>query len=213
VRVIAVHTTSAYNNWLKPDAAVEEENVTHAGRYYIMHREYRVPYTHAAAIHKCKWDAHVLRYCWDANSILPSVLLTSFIFGLCILSQIPQVKLSNISVSLRQGWGKSYLLSCMSMYIIHKMFNKCVLFINRMEFILWQEGEKQRFRLNRKLMMPLCKNWRSWLRHYATSRKVADSIPDGVTGNFIAIPLPAALWPWCWLSLWQKWVSGIIPEG
>jgi len=26
--------------------------------------------------------------------------------------------------------------------------------------------------------------WRSWLRHYATSLKVAGSIPDGVTGNF-----------------------------
>jgi hypothetical protein len=26
--------------------------------------------------------------------------------------------------------------------------------------------------------------WRSWLRHCATSRKVAGSIPDGVTGNF-----------------------------
>ena len=26
--------------------------------------------------------------------------------------------------------------------------------------------------------------WRSWLRHYATSRKVAGSIPDGVIGNF-----------------------------
>jgi len=26
--------------------------------------------------------------------------------------------------------------------------------------------------------------WRSWLRHYATSRKVAGSIPDGVTGIF-----------------------------
>ena len=26
--------------------------------------------------------------------------------------------------------------------------------------------------------------WRSWLGHCATSRKVADSIPDGVTGNF-----------------------------
>jgi hypothetical protein len=27
--------------------------------------------------------------------------------------------------------------------------------------------------------------WRSWLRHYATSRKVAGSIPDGVTGIFL----------------------------
>ena len=26
--------------------------------------------------------------------------------------------------------------------------------------------------------------WRSWLRHYATSPKVAGSIPDGVTGIF-----------------------------
>ena len=32
--------------------------------------------------------------------------------------------------------------------------------------------------------------WRSWLRHCATSRKVAGSIPDGV------IILPAALWNW-----------------
>ena len=34
--------------------------------------------------------------------------------------------------------------------------------------------------------------WRSWLRHYATSRKVAGSIPDGVIGIFIDI-LPVAL--------------------
>jgi hypothetical protein len=26
--------------------------------------------------------------------------------------------------------------------------------------------------------------WRSWLRHYATNRQVAGSIPDGVTGIF-----------------------------
>jgi len=33
--------------------------------------------------------------------------------------------------------------------------------------------------------------WRSWLRHYATSRKVAGSIPDGV----IDIILPAHCGP------------------
>jgi len=26
--------------------------------------------------------------------------------------------------------------------------------------------------------------WRSWLRHYATNRQVAGSIPDGVNGIF-----------------------------
>jgi hypothetical protein len=36
----------------------------------------------------------------------------------------------------------------------------------------------------------------SWLRHCATSWKVVGSIPDGVTGTFIDLVLPAALWPW-----------------
>jgi hypothetical protein len=37
--------------------------------------------------------------------------------------------------------------------------------------------------------------WRSWLRHCATSRKVAGPIPHGVTGIFIDIILPAAYGP------------------
>jgi hypothetical protein len=34
------------------------------------------------------------------------------------------------------------------------------------------------------------------LRHCAANQKVEDSTPDGVTGIFIDIILPAALLPW-----------------
>jgi hypothetical protein len=32
--------------------------------------------------------------------------------------------------------------------------------------------------------------WRSWLRHCATSRKVAGSIPDGATGMALGLTRP-----------------------
>ena len=51
--------------------------------------------------------------------------------------------------------------------------------------------------------------WRSWLRHCATSRKGV-RFPIVSLEFFIDIILPAALWPWVWLSLWQKWVPGIF---
>ena len=35
--------------------------------------------------------------------------------------------------------------------------------------------------------------WRSWLRHCATSRKVAGSIPDGVIGRTMALGLTQPL--------------------
>ena len=46
----------------------------------------------------------------------------------------------------------------------------------------------------------LCRRWHSWMRHCATSRKVAGSIPDGSLEYFIDIILPAALWSWGWLN-------------
>jgi hypothetical protein len=36
----------------------------------------------------------------------------------------------------------------------------------------------------------------SWLRHHATSRKDAGSIPDEATGLLIDLILSAALWSW-----------------
>jgi hypothetical protein len=54
----------------------------------------------------------------------------------------------------------------------------------------------------------------SYKRHYATSRKVASSIPDEVIGFFsLYLNLAAALLPWDWFSLWQKWVPGIFLAG
>jgi hypothetical protein len=39
------------------------------------------------------------------------------------------------------------------------------------------------------------RRWRSGLRHCSKSQKVTGWIPDGVTGVFIDIILPGALWP------------------
>jgi hypothetical protein len=49
-----------------------------------------------------------------------------------------------------------------------------------------------------------------WPYYYATIRKIAGSSPDEVDFFSMYVILPAALWPWGRLSLWQKCVPGIF---
>jgi hypothetical protein len=54
---------------------------------------------------------------------------------------------------------------------------------------------------------------RSWLRYWATNRKVAGSIPDGVIGILYWHNTSGRTMAWCWLSFQQKWIPGIFPGG
>jgi hypothetical protein len=69
-------------------------------------------------------------------------------------------------------------INCVNVYV-HKVLRE----VFRTEM---NEGIGERTLLHRGT------RWRSWLRHCAKSRKVAGSIPDGVSN----IILPAALWLW-----------------
>jgi hypothetical protein len=51
-------------------------------------------------------------------------------------------------------------------------------------FILWFSRDDRLLRILISLAVFRGTRWRSWLRHCATSRKVAGSIPDGVTRIF-----------------------------
>jgi hypothetical protein len=46
--------------------------------------------------------------------------------------------------------------------------------------------------------------------HCATDRKVAGSIPDGLTGFVVALILLVALWTWDALSLLTEMSTGVI---
>jgi hypothetical protein len=66
------------------------------------------------------------------------------------------------------------------------------MFLQNMFYGVYKFGSLQKTRDTR---------WHSWLRHYATGRKVAGSIPDGVSGIFSDLILLVALWLWGRLSL------------
>ena len=54
------------------------------------------------------------------------------------------------------------------------------------------------------IMLQWSTQWRSWLRHCATSRKVAARFLRGSLVFFIDIILSAAQWPWGLLSLYRN---------
>ena len=54
---------------------------------------------------------------------------------------------------------------------------------------------------------------RSWLRYCATAGRPRVRFRMVSLEFFTDKILPAALSPWGWLGLWQKWVPGIFPEG
>jgi len=61
--------------------------------------------------------------------------------------------------------------------------------------------------INKHNIIPVRTAVAQWLRCCATIRKVAGSIPAGVTGTFHWHKvLPIALWPWGRIRLQQKWV-------
>jgi hypothetical protein len=61
--------------------------------------------------------------------------------------------------------------------------------------------------------MPEFRVWEhvvTWLRHYATVRKVTGSSPDEVDFFSVYLILSAAVYPWGLLSLQEKWSPGIF---
>jgi hypothetical protein len=68
------------------------------------------------------------------------------------------------------------------------------------------DGSKTLFTCYKEVRIEFC-------QYYVPYNRSRVRFPTVSLEFFIDVILPAALWPWGWLSLQQKWVPGIFPGG
>jgi len=73
---------------------------------------------------------------------------------------------------------------CLAVVLLWQMDGAIALVHSQSPFVAPEKKKKKIVIMTVVLLLMRGRRWRSWLRHCATSRKVAGSIPDGVIGFF-----------------------------
>jgi hypothetical protein len=121
-------------------------------------------------IHNNLYTTDLLRQCYSPSMEPPPPSL-SFIYiyiyiYICMCVCVCVYKAGRILCDhILSTRSFSFLVRCSINSVICRVWSSVMVLL----FLLWPEGGKR---------------WRSWLRHCATSRNVAGSIPDGVIGIF-----------------------------